>query len=326
MSLKVFDVEVMIDLIQKFDYPILMGMNAIGKGINCPGQIAVWDEVHLSRNMSPLTVPGGEAVYSNLTKKVARSAQMAYTRVKKSLDAKTMYWVREAGNKGAAVAQAENAVVREMKDLDFQVAQRTEWMIWETFKGGFTYNSDDVKVVVDFGLPAANKPTAVPLWTDTANSDPLANIRAWVQQIMKAGGKKPTNLYINGETLTLLMQNDKIRDSLKAVFGQGTLTSRIKELILVDTGLAVVEQSSGYVPIGGTFTYFLPAANVILSSGFDAIDLLNGNSLDHKAMGRPGKFAKSWEQEDPSTKILLVEHYRLPVLRNVEEVVYATVG
>lgn len=323
-DLKVFETEVMIDLVQKFSYPDLMGLSDI-RQTDVPGQTAIWDEVHLSRNCAPLTVPGAEATRSDLMKKVARSAQMAYTRVKKALDGKTMYWVREAG-KGHNVQQAENVVTRELADLDFQVAQRTEWLIWEAMKGQINYSDDSVAINVDFGLPAEHKPIAAPLWSDTIDADPLANIRAWVQLIKKSGGKKPTTLFVNGETMTLLMQNHKVRDMLKSVFGTGTLTSRISELILIDTGLKVVEQSNGYVPVGGTFTYLLPATNVIISPGFEALELLNGASLDHKAKGRPGKFSKSWEEEDPSTRVLLVEHYRLPVVKNVEQVVYAKVA
>jgi len=316
----------MTKLVQKFPRPNLIGLEMAKKrSVKISGQIAKWDVIHNSRNMAPLTVPGAEATPTGLMSKEKKTSEMAYTRVKKTLDAQTMYWVRQPGTENAQ--EGEQAVMRELNDLDFMVDQRNEWLFWQMHTGALAYDENGVKIDIDYGVAASHKPTAAVLWSDTANADPLANITAWCKVIEEDGGVAPDKLYLHRTAMGYLKDNVKVQAMLKNLFKSSDgITSRIKELILADTGLEIIVYSAGYVPVGGSFTPHIAANKAIITAGDDYFDYQEGSSLDIKAKGRPGKFSKSFEVEDPSERTVLEEHYRLPVLTQVERMACATIA
>src|SRR4051794_11154496 len=55
----------------------------------------------------------------------------------------------------------------------------TEWMRWQAFSGQLTieYQQRDTALVIDYPIPAGNKPDASIPWTDLVNSDPIADLR-----------------------------------------------------------------------------------------------------------------------------------------------------
>src|SRR4051794_33520264 len=66
----------------------------------------------------------------------------------------------------------------------------TEWMRWQAFSGQLTieYQQRDTALVIDYPLPAGNRPDASAPWTDTINSDPINDLRTWQTQVATVAG------------------------------------------------------------------------------------------------------------------------------------------
>lgn len=316
----------MTKLVQKFPHPNLIGLTMAKKrSIKINGDTAKWDVIHNSRHMAPLTVAGAEAVPTGLMAKEKKTSTMAYTRVKKSLKASTLYWLRQPGTENTQ--EGEQAVRRELNDLDFQVDQRNEWLFWQMHQGALAYNENGVNIGIDYGLAASHKPTAAVLWSDTANADPLANLEAWCKEIEEDGGVVPDKIYLHRTAMGYLKNNVKVQAMLKNLFKSSDgITSRVRELVLADLGLEIIVYSAGYVPEGGSFTPHIPSNKVIITAGDEYYDYQEGASDDLDAKGLPGKFSKSWQPPDPSSRQILIEHHRLPVLTQVEQLACATIA
>jgi hypothetical protein len=321
----IFRTEVMVGLVEKFPRPELLGLK-IAKPEMIPGQVAKWDVMKRGRDMAEFNVPGAEANIVSLMGRERKTQTMAYIREKKTLDALTMYWLRRPGEESKQYA--ERAVLDELDDLDKRVSNRIEWMVWQMMTGTMTYNGNNVQFTVDYGLASTHKPVLAnsAKWNLVNDADPINDLRRWKSLIEEDSGVSPDTVYLTSKQMGNLVANSKVRDLLKATFGgTGGVVSRIKELIMLDLNLELVEYNAGYVPEGGSFTRFIDEDHIIMTAGDDFCNLQYGASLDHKAKGKPGKFSKSWEEEDPSARVILIEVYCLPVLKKVENIVYAKV-
>jgi len=334
MQVDVLKTEVMTGLVRKF--PVdnsLVGMKLAPRGATSKfiGSTARWDVQKMSRHLATFNVPGAAAKRSTLTIKETKTSTCAYFREAKVLDAQTLYWVRNPGDQ-YNTQQGIAAVTEEVGDLNAIVDRTVEYMIWQMFAGTLTVAQADVKFSVDYGIAATHKPTTGTSWATYASADVIGDIATWKKLISRDGGEEPTDMYVNETVMNYMINNAAVRELLRNQYGQQMLESgKITKLM----GLNVHEYNSGYVPIGGSFTPFIGDDKVIIvgKGNMDPMgrvtnklfDILEGSSLDTKAQGRPGKFSKSWEEEDPSGIQALVEWYCLPVLMKPELVVYADV-
>lgn len=87
----------------------------------------------------------------------------------------------------------------------------SEWMRWKAFQGELTveYPSGQ-QAYINYGIPALNKPVASPLWSDTTNSDPVANLKAWGLRLAQATGHWGYRVHMASETFEYLQANAKI--------------------------------------------------------------------------------------------------------------------
>lgn len=317
-ELAVLDHRVLTKMVELFPVNDLAGLSRIPREPAAAG-IAEWDEVRNSRHLAELTVPGAEAKTSALRTVTHKIANLAYIREKKMLSAPTMYWLRRPGTE--QVQFAEGGVRAELGDLNNLVDRRVEWMIWKMLSGSLAVNQSDVKFSIDYGIAAGHKPAVTTSWANPA-ADILADITAWKKLVARDSGEVPDTLFLTETVMGYMVENQKVRDLLSYQEGGNLLESgRIPRIL----GLDLVVYDAGYVPEGGSFTPFIPDDHVVITAGKDFWALIEGASLDARAQGRPGKFAKSWEEEDPSIRQVLVEWAVLPVLKKPDNVVYAQV-
>jgi hypothetical protein len=230
-----------------------------------------------------------------------------------------MYWLRRPGSEQVQFAEA--GVRGELADLNSLVDRRVEWMIWKMISGNLAVNQSDVKFSIDYGIASSHKPAVTTSWAGSS-ADILADLTAWKKLIARDGGEVADTLFLTETVMGYLVENQKVRELLAYQGGRDLVESgRIPRLL----GLDLVVYDAGYVPEGGNFTPFIPDDHVAMTAGKDFWTLIEGASLDVRAQGRPGKFAKSWEEEDPSIRQILVEWAVLPVLKKPDNVVYAAV-
>jgi hypothetical protein len=104
------------------------------------------------------------------------------------------------------------------------VKARIEQMRMEVLaKGTVTLAENGLSAVIDYGVPAANKQalSGTSLWTDTANSDPLADLDRWATALNGMGTRALTSKAV----LNALLRHPKV---LSALYGSnsGRIASR----------------------------------------------------------------------------------------------------
>lgn len=318
-ELSVLDHRVLTKMVELFPVKDLAGLSRIPREPAAAG-IAEWDEVKNSRHLADFTTPGAEAKTTALRTVTHQIANLAYIREKKMLSAPTMYWLRRPGSD--QVQFAEGGVRAELADLNNLVDRRVEWMIWKMLSGNLAVSQNDIKFSIDYGIVSSHKPTVTTSWANPA-ADVLADLTTWKKLIARDSGEVADTLFLTETVMGYLVENQKVRDLLAYQGGRELLESgRLPHLL----GLDLVVYDAGYVPEGGSFTPFIPDDHVVMTAGKDFWALIEGASLDVRAQGRPGKFAKSWEEEDPSIRQILVEWAVLPVLKKPDNAVYAAVA
>lgn len=236
--------------------------------------------------------------------------------------------------------------------LQLRNERLTEWMRWQAFQGSLVipYDNGASKLYIDYGLAAAQKPTASVLWSNTASADPVTDVQAWSDVIAAATGFYGTKLHMNLKTYNYLINNTNIRNSVNFYAGgaNSILRPRRQDILelfqSVYTGFEIVLYDNGYRDgpvtasgsVGvGSITKYLPDGKVLMttdynldgtpiaetldgqvtvSSGYNAVDIRQGFQaevmLDHVA----------------KTHLLRAASARIPRLLIPEAFVWATVA
>lgn len=182
------------------------------------------------------------------------------------------------------------SIVERGQILALRNERLTEWMRWKAFLGNLTveYPSGQ-QVYIDYGIPAANKVTASPLWSTVASADPIANIKAWADQIASLTGYYGLRLHMSSDTWDLLVQNAAIRALLTNTDRSILVPTRNDILSLLRDGTEIVLYDNGYRDVSagvnrglpGSLTRFLPYGKVLMTTeynvdGMNIADTLNG--------------------------------------------------
>jgi len=322
-DLEILKQTVLTGIIEKFVAPPEnIGRNLFSVVKN-PETVAEWDVVKGSRRRGAPTLPNREGKLVNPLGVGKRSATFIYYREKKALEPTTLRWLRTPGK--LAQANAEAAIRREVTDLNNRLERLVESYCWDALKGTITIDETDVKATVSMGFDGTHKPTAAILWSDTLNADIIGDVKAWKKLVVKDSGYAATDVYANSTTMEYIYQNDGCRelwtDKRKdQYFEDGEVTGLL--------GLNWHTFDGAYENNSAVTTFYIPDGYItMLSPQGRPFELIEGLSADHDAPnGHTGKFAKSWIAKDPSAQFFLVEYHFLPIVKYVDQVVYAKVA
>lgn len=304
--------------------PDLLGARLIPR---TPYPFPTWayDVVKGGRNLALPNTPNAEA---NIVKQLTVgkvSGSFIYVREKKVLEPTTLHWLRQPGT--FATINAERRVTEELRDLNLRTERFVEWTIWQMLSGTLTINKNGVVATVDYLIAASHKPTAGVLWTNTATADVENDLRTWKRLISRDAFVAATTVIANEPTMALITRNATIRNN-------NFLSDQMKQQIAYTQdfgplfGLNYIVYDLGYVDDVGVEQRFLPDNKLLLfASGQTPFEIYLGPSADDSAPdGQVGKYSKSWKQEDPSARQILIEMTFMPTLPRPEQIVYATVG
>ncbi len=314
-----------------------------------PFPSAVWDVVKGSRLIAKPNVPNSEAHIVSRLGRSQESAAFIYLREKKVFEPTTLHWLRQPGQ--LATTNAEQAVLREINDLNQRFDNFAEWSIWQALGGGITYTYNDVQATIDYKFPASHiiDSSAAPwatlasgsvLGDVTATLDPnsgsyalpnaiVENVRAW-KRIIQIHGRVPCN-EVFATTLTMAglfesfvssgagstvnipatMLSDRMKDEY---YSTGMLTGFM--------GLTWNTVEQVYESDAGNLTFFVPDGSLYMGNYTDQrpIELFIGPTADDEAPdGFTGKYAKTWKEKDPSARQYLLEWHLLPVITRPEQ-------
>jgi hypothetical protein len=178
--------------------------------------------------------------------------------------------------------------------------------------------------VVDFGRVAALTVadlTGTAKWSDTTGSDPVGDIETWAGLIQDNNGGVARDVIMAPDVWGYFRQNTKVTNLLETRRGS---TSRAETGPLAANRVRnpgsigdfnIWIYSDVYINEAGTAGNMMPSGSVIVINGNDLEGVRHyGMVKDYAASHRASRlFLKSWVEEDPSRRLLLMQSAPLVV-------------
>jgi len=290
-------------VVEKFTAPETLTMLARIPQTSWPFPSVTWDVIRGSRMVAKPNVPNSEAHIVPRLGRSQESAAFIYLREKKVFSPTTLHWLRAPGE--LASTQAEQAVLREVADLNQRFDNFAEFLIWSALKGSIIFDYADVQASVDYKFPASHKPTSAHAWNTATPQQIVGDIRAWKRLIRRDGRVEAKEVFATETTMTY--------------YASGTLPGFM--------GLNWQPIETVYDDDAGNSTLFVPDNALYMGNYTDQrpIEMMVGPTADDEAPdGFTGKFSKTWKDKDPSARQFLLEWHLLPVITRPEQMIYVS--
>lgn len=98
--------------------------------------------------------------------------------------------------------------------LQIRNERLSEWMRWQVFLNGVVtipYDGGRSALQIDYGFAAGHKPVAGTLWSDTTNSDPIADLETWSSLLADDSGFHGVKCHMTSKTWNYIVKNAKIK-------------------------------------------------------------------------------------------------------------------
>lgn len=239
------------------------------------------------------------------------------------------------GGNMAAVDRVKANLNVEMQDQLNMLHRRLELMAIDSMLDGKTIVEGEgfATVEVDFGRDAALSVAlaGVARWGE-AGVSPADDIEAWALLVLQKSGASPRDVIFTKEAWDLFKVDPRVVDSIETRRGGGSTLELGGEVELGATfkgvwgNFNIFVYNDWYVDDAGVEQPMIPPNTVMLSGEALEGDRHFGAILDEDAGYRPMEFfAKSWTEQDPAVRYLLMQSAPLPSPRRVNHSFTATV-
>ncbi len=228
-------------------------------------------------------------------------------------------------------------VVQDLTDQLEMVERRLEWMACQVLYGGaVTVTGDQYpSAVVNFGRAAGHSVTlaGASRWGQ-AGIKPLDDLQTWSDVMVQTCGVGLTEVTMTVDAWKIFRADTDVKERLNRFRGNSSMQQDAHQREgrvfqgMVDQ-FAIYTYSGWYIdPTSGTETAMLPAYTVI---GCGAPALVEGVRAfgaiqDHDALRAQAYYVKSWLEQDPSVRYLLMQSAPLLVPYRVNATFRATVN
>lgn len=225
---------------------------------------------------------------------------------------------RIGGGQLSPEQRMELLVAQDLQDQLEMLERRLEWMAAKVLSTGkVTVAGDEYpSVEVDFGRAAGLTivKTSGNKWSDSG-VNPLDDLQDWSDTMVKASGVGLSEVTMTIDVWKVFRKHADVKSRLDAWRGNSTLQPDAHQREgrvfqgRVD-GFDIYSYSGWYVdPTSGTETALLPAGTVIGSGAPSSVQGARqfGAILDHDALMAMAYFVKSWLEQDPSMRYLLMQ-------------------
>ena len=300
------------------------------------------DIVKGKRKMAPFVAPVVEGKVIESRGFTTNSYKPAYIKQKFVTEAAELVDNRVAGETIygglSPMERAAQKLAEELVEHENMISRREEWMAAQMLTSGtVSVVGEGINQVVDFGLDATHKITltGTDLWSDTTNSDPLDDLATWQKLILKDSGVNPNILVGGTDAISKLITHPKVASALdtrRITLGMIDPTDLAPGVVYYGTLLAngvsldVYSYDEWYTDDSDVDQPLIPAGKIILTSTNADFRRHYGAIKDLKAgLVAIPRFTKSWEEEDPSVRFVLMQSAPLPAIHQVDALVTATV-
>lgn len=208
-------------------------------------------------------------------------------------------------------------LVQDLTDQLDMLRRRMEWMAAQAlYAGAVTVSGDDYPAqVVDFGRAAGHTvvKTTGNKWGE-AGVKPLDDLQDWSDAMVKSTGVALTEVVMTVDVWKIFRTDADVKSRLDRWRGNSTMqTDAHQKEGLVFQGMvdqfAIYTYSGWYVdPATGTETAMLPAGTVLgVGGNFLEGTQSHGAILDVDVLRAMEYFVKSWVEQDPSNRQLLMQ-------------------
>lgn len=286
-----------------------------------PFPTATWDVIKGSRMVAKPNVPNSEAHIVPRLGRAQQSSAFIYLREKKVLEPTTLHWLRAPGTQ-ANRENAERTALQELRDLNNRIDNFIEWSLWQALTGAIELDYPDVIANVDYKFTESHKPTVSTSWKTATAQQIIDDVTAWKRLVERDGRVPATEAYTTDITISRVY---------KAFAGSSLISDRAKDEYYRSGTLPGFLQldwklvNHTYETDDGDTTMFLADDSIVLGNFTTnrPIELQRGPTADDSAPnGHTGRFAKSWKEQDPSARQILVEDSFLPIIQRPDQLVF----
>lgn len=232
-------------------------------------------------------------------------------------------------------------LAEEMRDSSNAIDRRVEWMCAQLLQTGqVRCVGEGIDETVDFLLPADQNVTLTgnALWSATTTATPLDNLRNW-KRIASKKGKVITDFIFGSDAYDNFLSNTKQVIGVNSLFNMNrinigqidpqaqpdgvTYVGRINEL-----GVDIWTYEDWYTDdqIEGVVNSPMIDPKKVIGIARGANRVLHYGAIkDLKCMASVPKFPKSWENENPSAMLGMLQSAPLPTVPDVEGIFVAKV-
>lgn len=131
--------------------------------------------------------------------------------------------------------------------------------------GKFTLAAENgLTLEADFGVPTDHLVAPTVLWSDHANSTPLADLRAWAEQYASVNGEYPGYIIMSRTARSHLMQSAEVRAQASSVVGVPSIVTPVQlNAVLEANELPAITLYDTRVEAGGADTRVIPVDKVV---------------------------------------------------------------
>jgi len=286
------------------------------------------------RKLSPFVSPKMEGKVVGSAAKSVRTYKPAYIKEKWATEATEVVAKSDrvfyADNRSIAERVAER-IARELQEHKNNVVRRIEWMASKALTTGkVEVKGEGIDEVIDFGFDPSQFVVLGDNTWDRSTTDVLAMMRQWRRERVQAGGIAPDVAVMGSKAIDAFL--DRVGDKLDnrridrgmidpSVLPAGvTYWGYIKEI-----ATDVYSYDEWYVDDNGDEQPMVPEDGVIYGSSKTQSKRVYGAIKDLKALVATKFFVKSWEQEDPSVRYMLLQSAPLVVPVEVDAFMFAKV-
>lgn len=175
--------------------------------------------------------------------------------------------VLETGNQAYIDAVTNRIFADEMHLLEGARARREEMRMMALTTGTIAISANGQAYNYDYGVPEEHKVDATTDWSDTETSDPIEDLRTWMDKAEDDTGIRPTRGILTRKTWGYLRNNQRIIKSI-FVLSNGQVNalsdSRLTQYLSDELGLELIIYGKRYKDDTGNTAQFVPDDTVVL--------------------------------------------------------------
>lgn len=300
-----------------------------GNVVQFETQEILFDKLGRRRKIAPFVSPNVPGKERKLRGREVRVYKPPYVKPKAGLDPSDAQarQVGEAyGGALSMLSRYDQMVMQTLADHEEEITGREEWMCAAALQTGTVIvQGEGIDDTVDYHRDAdlTEALTTTDRWGETGVA-PLDDIRAWARLVGQKSGAVVRDVVLGYGAADIFTKDEDVREILDnrrqdgGVMQLGGVVTGGQDDVAryvgtIDGSLRFWEYTQTYDDDAGNVQHYWPQFGVGLVSPHMLGTMAYGAILDVKALKSEQRFAKQYEEDDPSREVILTQSAPLPV-------------